>query len=313
MKAQARSFGSVVIAASLVFSQGLWAQNSGLMSSAPTDQAAPVSGSSEGLMQREALPQYNPELNASTGLREDAKKAADSQKGAMNAALASAAITAAIAAATCPNPKMQPTCTAATLGTMAGLAIAAMMNNAKNKSNQQHANVSAGATATDTAPITSNKSYQATKRSISETTKRNGGSVDLDKNTVKLADGRKVSLDDLSSPGAMAAAGLKPGEIKALGDLLKEANEKAAGQVAKAADGEASDEAFGGGGSRTVFTDGGSSGGGSSFGEGRKPADITGATRNFNGAKIGVAAESIFVMMNRRYQHEASQKKPGFL
>jgi hypothetical protein len=300
--------------------QGAGAQTDAARTSGLTQQSGGggqqtvTEGSGSGLTQQTSfIPSYNVEVEATKGHRDDGKNAAAKQKSAMMAALASAAITAAIAAATCPNPKMQAMCTAATLGTMAGLAIAGAMNGAKNKSDAQVANVTAGAKAVDAAPISANKSYQATARSLGESSKRAGNTVDLDKSTVKLADGRKIAVDNLSSPSAMAAAGLKPGEIKALGDLLKDANSKAKveAKMADSSDGQAGDEAYSGG-SRTVYSDSPSGSGGGEI-AGRKPADISGATRNFHGTKIGVAAESIFVMMNRRYHHEANQKKPGFL
>lgn len=310
---KARSCMALIMALAFGLSQGVFAQSrSGLTNqNGGTGQETVTTSTGDGLTQQTSfIPSHNVEVEATKGHRDDGKNAAAKQKSAMMAALASAAITAAIAAATCPNPKMKAMCTAATIGTMAGLAIAGAMNAAKNKSETQVANVTAGGKPTDTAPITSNRSYQATARSLGETSKRAGNTVDLDKSTVKLADGRKIALDDLSSPSAMSAAGLKPGEIKALGELLKESNAKAEAKLADASDGQSGDETYSGG-SRTVYSDSPSSSGGGY--EARKPADISGATRNYNGTKIGVAAESIFVMMNRRYHHEASQKKPGFL
>jgi len=297
---------ALMLSAQLGFANGLNNQNN--------NTGTGTTNTSGGLTNSNSLPvaAVNPQLAANAGVSQAGKDAADKQKKGMNAALLSAAFSAAIAAATCPNPKMQAVCTAATLGTLAGLAVAGMMNNAKNKSEQQTSGVTSGSTGATGGPIASNRSYAETKKKISEVAKMAGNQVDVDKGTAKLADGRELGVKDLSSPSAMASAGLKPGEIKALNDILANGSKKAADQLAKGQDGEPSGE-VGGGGTSTVYNDAPAGGGSGGDVASRKPADMSDAVRDYNGTQIGVGSANIFTMMSRRYVHTADQKKPGFL
>lgn len=131
-----------------------------------------------------------------------------------------------------------------------------------------------------------------------------------------LANGKELKLSDLNSPAAMAAAGISKENIDAAMSSAKAAAADAAKKVSKyRTAGAASAEADSGGG-------GGSTGGlaaddalatgavglGGGLGIDRDPANLAGMQKNYNGEPIGVAGDSIFRMMTRRYKVKESQR-----
>ncbi|HEX7674601.1 MAG TPA: hypothetical protein VF412_10530 [Bdellovibrio sp.] len=135
---------------------------------------------------------------------------------------------------------------------------------------------------------------------------------------------KTYSASDLSSASNMAAAGIPQGAIAGAMAANAEAEKKALAKLEKvnpniaAATKENGYEDGGGAGG------GGSSGSSSSSGDpgmgggrmagtglgknsGRDPSSFSGMSKNYNGEPIGVAADSIFLMMSRRYKVKESQ------
>lgn len=131
--------------------------------------------------------------------------------------------------------------------------------------------------------------------------------------TITTPDGKVINAKDLTTQaGAMAATGISAEGYK---DIMGKANDIMAKALADLKNGKGGDMygdgSGGGSGSRTVIVDedpnanGGAAGaGGGADGKNkvtRGLADVSGLTKNFNGQLIGVAADSIFAMMTRRY------------
>ena len=136
--------------------------------------------------------------------------------------------------------------------------------------------------------------------------KKMGYNVNLKNGNITTPKGKTYTPSDFSSPAAMAAAGISPADqatfASMMGDITKKAQEKLG--VDKAEDsssgadmtvtqragglGEASDLAALGSGAEK-------------FNVNRDPSQVAGLSKNLNGDPIGVAADSIFGMMNRRY------------
>lgn len=150
---------------------------------------------------------------------------------------------------------------------------------------------------------------------------QNKGILDLKKGTI-TAGGKTYKVSDFSSAGSMAAAGLPKGAIDGAYAFADAASKKAAEKMEKiklgamtAASGY--EEGGGAGGGAGVASDGvgdTSYAGGAGVGENgkigivRDPAALAGMQKNYNGEPIGVAADSIFLMMNRRYKVKESQE-----
>lgn len=135
---------------------------------------------------------------------------------------------------------------------------------------------------------------------------------------------KTYSASDLSSAASMAAAGIPQGAIDGAMAANAEAEKKATAKLEKV------NPAIAAATKENGYEDGGGSGGGgsgsSSSGSGdpgmgggrlagaglgknsgRDPSSFSGMSKNYNGEPIGVAADSIFLMMSRRYKVKESQ------
>lgn len=134
--------------------------------------------------------------------------------------------------------------------------------------------------------------------------------------------GKEFKPSDFSSPEAMAAAGISPGTIGSLmatsGNFEKLAQKNLPKDAVTKIGAHTEAQGYQEGGGSSGSSGGSSSGAGSySAGAGglggeahlRDPAgsNLAGLSKNFNGDPIGVAADSIFLMMNRRYQLKEKQ------
>lgn len=144
------------------------------------------------------------------------------------------------------------------------------------------------------------------------------------KGTITTPDGKTYKAKDFSSTAAMAAAGLPPGAAMGIAAAYEEASKKAAGKVEKVKLGSMTatagfEEGGGGGGmDRPASEEGDGSAdyaatGGENSGAGqinleRDPSSLAGMQKDYNGEPIGVAADSIFLMMTRRYKVKESQE-----
>ena len=144
------------------------------------------------------------------------------------------------------------------------------------------------------------------------------GILNQKKGTIKV-NGKEMKIKDFATPESMAAAGLPAGAIAGASDYAKEVAKKAAEKMEKLKLGAMTassgyEEGGGGGSSSSSSSDDGStslaatSGSGAGLGLARDPSSLAGMQKNYNGEPIGVAADSIFHMMNRRYKVKESQE-----
>lgn len=164
-------------------------------------------------------------------------------------------------------------------------------------------------------PVNSDPNVRAFSSNLKNLTK--SGIIDKNGN-IKMPDGKTYKASDFSSQAAMAAAGVPNGAALGAIAAYDAVQKKAAAKVEKMKIG-ASTESMG-------FDEGGGSGGGSNtasasdsgagysaaaaapVGVVRDPSSLAGMQKNYNGEPIGVAADSIFLMMNRRYKVKESQE-----
>ncbi|MGE9745237.1 hypothetical protein [Bdellovibrio bacteriovorus] len=151
-----------------------------------------------------------------------------------------------------------------------------------------------------------------------------GGIYDPKTGKIKTPDGKTYKASDFSSAASMAAAGIPQGAILAAQDAYAQVSKKSADKVDKlklgsmtATNGFSEGGGGGGGGWGPASpTDDGSgsdyagTGGSGSSGVSleRDPSSLAGMQKNYNGEPIGVAADSIFLMMTRRYKVKESQE-----
>nr|BFD61184.1 hypothetical protein CKG001_32910 [Bdellovibrio sp. CKG001] len=170
-------------------------------------------------------------------------------------------------------------------------------------------------------PLNKDPQFAAIKGNISKLEQM--GVLDSKTGTAKVGD-KTYKMSDFASKEAMAAAGIPPGAIAGLMELSSQVEKKAKEKYDKlklgamtAANGY--DEGGGGGGGGFSAGLGSSDDMGSSSGSGgsglggsgafnRDPANLAGMQKNYNGEPIGVAADSIFLMMTRRYKVKESQE-----
>jgi len=151
---------------------------------------------------------------------------------------------------------------------------------------------------------------------------QNRGILDAKKGTLKVG-GKTFKMSDFSSAASMAAAGIPKsaidGAIAAARDAEKLALSKADKMKLGAMTASSGYEEGGGGGSsasaENSSEDAGfagvsasSGGAGHLGGIDRGPSNVSGMQKMYNGEPIGVAADDIFGMMNRRYQLKHSQE-----
>lgn len=150
--------------------------------------------------------------------------------------------------------------------------------------------------------------------SAQKTIKKAGFQVDPNTGKVKDPSGKEL---DPSNPSSMADA-LGANGAKALSDAISQAEKEALAKVEQAKskyNAAMGLDGSGGGGSNIAGGDGydvdDPNGAGKGLGFGareRNPAQAKGLSKNFNGDPIGVASDSIFEMMRRRYQLKTTQK-----
>ncbi|MGZ3742361.1 MAG: hypothetical protein ACXWRA_00760, partial [Pseudobdellovibrionaceae bacterium] len=135
-----------------------------------------------------------------------------------------------------------------------------------------------------------------------------------------MPDGKTIKGSDLNSAASMAAAGIPKNVIDAIGGMEKDILAKAEKKVGKlnlaVNSGEENSSGGGGDGSGRGSGNSSSSPGETSsarsgrvagLGIDRDPAQLAGMQKNYNGEPIGVAGDSIFKMMTRRYKTKESQ------
>ncbi len=145
-----------------------------------------------------------------------------------------------------------------------------------------------------------------------KTAAANGIKVDLKNGQVTGPDGKVLKPSDLASADAMRRAGMSADDImkaqKAIDQVSKDAQKKAGYANYSFAE----DEGGGGGksgskGDQNISISGGGLGAKGGADSKRDPAQVAGMTKLFNGEPIGVASDSLFDMIERRYKLKDKQ------
>lgn len=141
--------------------------------------------------------------------------------------------------------------------------------------------------------------------------KSKGVSVDASSGIVKLPSGKEVNLND---PASMSAVMGSQNASKVLSEV-KKIEQDAINKVEQIQPGSLSAAygmgATGGNPAGPGYDSESDSSVKAELGQGllaRKPAQVNGLTKNFNGDPIGVSGDSIFGMMSRRYKLKSNQK-----
>lgn len=252
---------------------------------------------------------YTPSLTAAPVPTKDIAienngQAASKKQGQGGAAAAAAlAAMAATMAATCPACEIRgtcPICIASTIGAAASGQTGSNMDNAQSLSNGQVKAVNPTATPGQNQSFVTSPAYTAAMKDIKKATQGTGVSISKDFKTITTPDGRTIDAGKAASSGA----GLSGGELSLLKDQFKKAQDaasKASVAAAAAQDGEGTGvEGPTGGGPRSSGSD--PERNAATGPRVRQPANIAGASKDLNGDPIGVAVDSVFEMMHRRYR-----------
>jgi hypothetical protein len=134
-----------------------------------------------------------------------------------------------------------------------------------------------------------------------------GWKIDSKGKSVTTPDGTVVPASALNSASGMAAAGASASDILAFQNAMKKVEEKAAKLNKTAVDGSMFDDAGGGGGGGSKSASAATPylppiPSGPKLGINRDPAQVAGMKKDYNGSPIGVAGDSLFDMVDRRYK-----------
>lgn len=251
----------------------------------------------------------NPDVSKVSGMENNAKDAASKQSSGQAAALAAMAAMMAVAAATCPACGTRgtcPICIASTIGAAASGLTAGNMAGAKAKSNTQFSNVTPTQNTANNPQYAERETIDAARKEIEKNLKGSGVKVSSDLKKITTADGRTLEVDDAFSGGA-GLTGSEAAELLKLKPEIQAAAAKAAGAGIDATPGEEGDTFGGGGKSGGSASEAVLAASGAASLNSRNVASVAGTFKDFNGDRIGVAADSMFRMINRRYGVEASK------
>lgn len=142
-----------------------------------------------------------------------------------------------------------------------------------------------------------------------------GRGVTINPNTGEfVVNGKKYNANDFKSAESMAAAGMSQSQIDGFLAAMKDVRAAAEEKVGKAADAVAGFEDGGAAGSSAAAAADESYGGvagKAKYGINRDPSNVAGLSKDFKGQPIGVAGDSLFSMIHRRY--DLHEKKGSFL
>lgn len=247
-----------------------------------------------------------PKATAEQGMQNNGLDAAKRQSDGGDAAAAALAAMAAVMAATCPACGQRgtcPICVAAAAGAAASGQTGSEMDRAQSLSNRQVKDVNPIGPKPKENSFANSPLYSSAKKDIEKATAGSSVKIADDFKSFTTPDGRTISTASLANGGA--GSGLTPTELSSFKDMLKQAQTAAA----KALKGNSEQR----GAAETEDYPSG----GSSFKAkvsppqvpripvaraGRDPASVRGAFKDLNGDRIGVAMDSMFEMMHRRYK-----------
>lgn len=272
---------------------------------------------------------YAPIVTDTSGIQSAGKSSSGNNKVGMILGIGATAYAGYNAVACCASENtacaLGLSCPMWIAGVVAAVAVTGYMTAAKNKSDSTVAAVTdptagastgAGSTANNgnglsTVAYDQDPAWQNAQKSIGQL-KAAGWNVNPSNGTAtNTKTGQTISASDLSSPASMAAAGYSASDIKGFQNIMDQAN--AAGKKLAASRGaDASGSLFDGvaGGGKSGSTVGSSLLNGSelkavarqNLGVNRDPAQVAGMSKSYNGEQIGVAQDSLFNMIDRRYQ-----------
>lgn len=138
---------------------------------------------------------------------------------------------------------------------------------------------------------------------------------DSAKNKFVLPNGKTLGPDDVSSAASMSTAGLSKSDIDSVMSQVASAEKQAADKIKTVVPSFGYEEGGGGGGG--AYGGGGKSAQEVTYQYAGNPRDptsvdskgaVSGLTKDYNGAPIGISNDSIFRMMTRRYQLKERQE-----
>lgn len=251
----------------------------------------------------------DPMPSKTEGMQNNAKDASSKQAGGQAAALAALAAMLGTMAATCPACAIKGTCgicAASTIGAAASGLTAGNMAGAKRLSDTQKSDVNPTMPSEYVNEFADGSSAADIAKKINKAGAESGIKVSPDLKSVTTADGRALNTASAFTSGA----GMNSGELSALKDVKAKAQDAAAKAALAGKDATPGDDGISGGssGKSTASADTTTTIGGAGLGVKRDPASVAGAFKDFNGDKIGVASDSMFSMIKRRYVFESERK-----
>ncbi len=252
-------------------------------------------------------------------IKQAAQSSASNNNLGMILGIAGTAAAGKCAASTCGNPGSGWTCAMCISGMVAGIAVTYQMVQARNKSYNTVAAVNTDAGLKDpngnpladkeaaSAVLEKNDEWQqamAAKKKLEKA----GWKFDVKKGIAKGPKGEVISGSLASSADSMRTAGAPDSAIKDYTSTMQSALQKAA-EKAKGADNDMFGGDLGGGGSGAPVVAAAADGsqgfsmpGQPRLGINRDPAQVAGMKKDYKGNPIGVAGDSLFDMIDRRYQ-----------
>lgn len=299
----AKTFFAVGLSASLMFSSFAEAQSRG-SATVENQYANPVATST-------------PEANKETIQSSGKKSSGNNNTGKMMGQVAMG-VTAAGVAATCTGLTNPGLCKYFAAGLAASIVVTKLMSKAKKESDATVEAVTVGGANNQTGNnnYSGGADYMGTPEwNAAQDALKNlrAAGYTVNENTGEVTDpsGKKFSSETFASNSSMSAAGYSASDIQGFNAAKEKMNKDIAAKVA-AADGTdmyGSDIGGSGKAASAGSADGGPGVGGAlpvvglnkDLGINRDPAQVAGMSKNLGGEPIGVSADSLFDMMERRY------------
>lgn len=303
MKTNKRILFAVALSSSLAFSSFAEAQSRGTATpenqyANPTAQSTPVA--------------------AGETIQSSGKKSSGSNNTGKMLGQAAMGVTAAGVAATCTGLVSQNLCVYFAAGLAASIVVTKLMSKAKKESDATVDAVTVGGSGNQTnnpnyaggGDYTGTPEWNAAQEAL-KNLRSNGYTINENTGEVTDPSGKKFSSETFSSNSSMSAAGYSSSDIQGFNAAKAQMNKDIAAKVA-AADGTdmyGSDIGATGKAASAGSADGGLGVAGGlgvgnlskDLGINRDPAQVAGMSKNLGGEPIGVSADSLFDMMERRY------------
>lgn len=273
-------------------------------------------------------PQNSPTPTADETIQASGKKSSGNNNTGKLMGMAAMAVTAGGIALTCPPAFNTTKCHLFIAGLAASVVVTKLMSKAKKESDATVDAVTVGGNGNQAnnpsysggGDYTGTPEWKAAQDALNSA--RSAGYT-IDENTGVVTDpnGKKFSSETFSSNSSMSAAGYSASDIQGFNAAKAQMNKDIAAKVA-AADGT---DMYGSdiGGSGKAASAGSADGGlgvagglpvvasNKDLGINRDPSQVAGMSKNLGGEPIGVSADSLFDMIDRRYN--LHQKNGSFL